>query len=277
MYSIEEFTKILQMHKLVIYGAGCVADMFYKALSYHGMAEQVVCFAVTKLDSTNKNNVCNGYPLITIDQVARNVDTLICIATHAANKDGMIQYLNVLGIDTYLWIYPWIHEMLFGKPIHYGGLVSVRKVICTWPYIGDYGFSVRKLVIDQFFQKNDYGFDLYQKIFSALYNKRTGEDRLNQFKKLIKNWVKNGYNAKYPIKIDKSYRIFDGEHRLILAYYFNQKEILADIYEDSFLYDEFMRPHLVDQGSLKKNGFFDWEIEKLEEERVVINKFSKNI
>lgn len=75
---------------------------------------------------------------------------------------------------------------------------------------------VRYLAIEDYYNKNNYGF----KIYNEMQLKRVNENWEIRFKGLI-NSFETKYDSNYPIKLRENYNIADGSHRFALAIYHN--------------------------------------------------------
>ena len=86
---------------------------------------------------------------------------------------------------------------------------------------------VRLLAIENYYKKNNFGFDLYRK----MQNRRIGKDREEfydiRFDNLIKSYDKNGYDNKSCIELDRGLSLIDGSHRLALGIYHEKYSISA--------------------------------------------------
>jgi hypothetical protein len=81
---------------------------------------------------------------------------------------------------------------------------------------------VRYLFIEEFFGKNDYGFELYEKM-----QKRRGaiEHTSERFYDLIGNIENNRFKDDDPVILDQSLHLLDGSHRLACALYFDINKV----------------------------------------------------
>ncbi len=86
------------------------------------------------------------------------------------------------------------------------------------------------LAIENYYNINDYGFNLYNK----LQYYRTGKDWSNRFKDLIKSF-EYGYNLNSKVETDLNYSIHDGAHRVALCLFHNIDDINVRIF-NTFLY-----------------------------------------
>ncbi len=83
---------------------------------------------------------------------------------------------------------------------------------------------IKHIAIDHFYGKNDYGFELYEK----LYPKPGG--RVERFKRLIKSFEENGFviYEHIPIPVTESYELLDeGSHRVTCCLYFGIGKIFV--------------------------------------------------
>ncbi len=88
---------------------------------------------------------------------------------------------------------------------------------------------VRILAIEEHFGKNDFGWNLYDKMQQQR-NKNNPEQidlttYRNHFENLIESMKSDGYDAKFPIYSNDDNQLMDGSHRLACALYFDEKEI----------------------------------------------------
>jgi hypothetical protein len=78
-----------------------------------------------------------------------------------------------------------------------------------------YDIVVRYLAIENYYGKNDFGFDLYEKMQID----RVGESSVESFKKLLFSYEKNGYDSSSEIELYSDLHLFDGSHRIAIALY----------------------------------------------------------
>lgn len=100
---------------------------------------------------------------------------------------------------------------------------------------------VRMLAIDNFYNKNDFGFNLYTEMQHT--RARTNPfmpkhqiDYKDQFCNLIKNF-EDGYNTNHPITLNKNKELLDGSHRIALSLYKGITKIPALIHDEDFSVD----------------------------------------
>ena len=225
--SVEELINIIERKDIYIFGAGFVGERFLHGLSGRGYLEHVKGFVVTNV---NNREFC-GEKVISVNELQRIFDInkdYICIATHEAVKDQVENELELLGLSEHVWIYPFLHEICFGRPIQKNVIRSTKSLLVT--YKDDYAVPIRYLAIEQFNGKNNVGYGLYIKGMNLHCSKNVANKRLETFIQLIKKWTDYGYDKKHTIKLTHEGEIIDGLHRLTVACYYNCEELICDIY-----------------------------------------------
>ncbi|WP_313070479.1 hypothetical protein [Lacrimispora sp.] len=222
--NIAELMYILRTNNIAIYGAGYVAARFYQALKEHGLSGSVFSFVTTSCISSEME----GVPIVTIDDLKFENQTVICVAVHESIKDEIISNLVNKGFTNYIWIYPYLYILMLGLPINKNIKVPLYKI---WNAVrDDYSMAIRYLAIDNYYAKNTNGYELYKRYFSIFNSNKTSEKRLMQFIGLIKSWDDKGYDINKCSAVLEDYKIFDGAHRIAVASYFNQGFVMCDIY-----------------------------------------------
>ena len=89
---------------------------------------------------------------------------------------------------------------------------------------------IRLLAIDEYLGKNNFGFDLYNKmqLKRIEVNKKIPNPKDNyeyEFKSLIESIKKNGFYKESALELNKNFEVFDGAHRLSCAIAFNIKKL----------------------------------------------------
>lgn len=108
---------------------------------------------------------------------------------------------------------------------------------------------VKYLAVENYYGKNDFGFELYRKMQNARINENWDE----RFKQLILNF-ENGYDKNFCIETDVDYSIHDGSHRLALGLYHGIDMLSTKI----FNIKKTRRNYMI--GWFEKNGFTNSEI-----------------
>lgn len=263
---VHDLEQILKEKRIVIYGAGYVAERFCMILKERELLEKVVCFVTTK--GENKK-ICD-FPVIAVEQLEEDEQTVICVAVHEAIRNEIFKLLESRGMHNYIWIYPYLYELLLGEPINKEAIVPLTEILMKESQY--YGVTVRYLAIEQYYNKNKLGYDIYTKAWSVMCDFKTAEARLDKFKGLIKNLEQNGYDEKKPIKILKNGEIIDGIHRLAVAVYEKKEYMICDVYNEP---KKEIKVHTdkirMTDDSIKKAGFTHEEANIVEETRRRIN------
>ena len=260
---------LLGTKKIVIYGTGYVAQKFFSILKKNSLVGNIICFAVSKGEKEGES--IDGIAVKNIRDIES--DNMVCIAVHEALKDEMVDTLCDIGINNYIWIYPYLYQLLLGEPIEKGVRIKLEDIVQTC--LNDYRIAVRYAAIDNYYGKNIYGFDLYRRAQALYSSMKTAEERLERFCKLISDWQKYGYDEDSWICINEGYEIIDGAHRVTLAKYHGMQEIICNVFEGkASAYEVHGERVVLTNKILLQNGFSIEEIDKLNEINNVI-RFGK--
>ena len=223
----EELLRMISRNEFVIYGAGHIALKFLKVLKWYHLEGNVSCFVISSSEP-GKHDMLEGIPVRNPEWLKEHKNSLVCIAVHEASSQEIIEHIQALGIAHYIWIYPYLYELMLGTPKETGIKIRLADIIQTCE--DDYRIAIRYAAIENYFEKNSYGFDLYIKAQALHSSRKTAEARLMKFCELMRAWQENGYDEQSRIFINRKYEIIDGNHRVALAKYYDQQEILCDIF-----------------------------------------------
>jgi hypothetical protein len=120
-----------------------------------------------------------------------------------------------------------------------------------------YDTIIRYLAVENYFDKNDFGFELYRKMQTKRGFVKGAEEK---FKKLIASVNENGFDECSALPVGKNQELADGSHRLALALYFDKKLIPLKV--NRFSYDTY---YGIDW--FKHNDFTQDEIQILEDRK----------
>ncbi len=261
LWRIKMFLQRLKGKKIVIYGTGHVARKFYKTLVKHGIQEQILCFVRTK--NVMEGESFEGLPVYCYKEFPVDNAMLICIAVHESIHTE-IENIVKQRTEAYIWIYPYLYELMFGEPEQRAIEIQVSSLVQD--YQNDLRLGVRLAAIEQQEQKNTYGFAYYIRAQMLHCDKDTAIQRLEQFKRLIMEWQCIGYQKKYLLVLNRHYGVIDGNHRVAMAIYKGQKTICAEIYPtDLTVKDIHGEEPMLEKGLLLQNGFTIDEVQRLEE------------
>lgn len=269
--SVRELIKRLENGRIVIYGTGHVARKFLKVLQKHQLDRNIVCFAVSA--GEKEKNPIEGFSVQNIREI--RLDSIVCLAVHEAVKNEMEGILQDMEIKNYIWIYPYLYELLLGAPVKKDVKVKLKDIMQTCK--DDYRISIRHVVIDNYNKKNINGFDLYIRAQALHCNVKTAEERLKNFCELIRGWQLHGYDESNRVFINEDYEIIDGIHRIALANYYGQGEIMCHIFKgDIRACDIHGENVMLTKKVLLQNGFTIEELEELDEINKVIKGERRN-
>lgn len=265
-----ELIKIINENEVAIYGAGYAAKNFYTALKIRNMDKQVRCFIVTEPEKAQ--GLIEGIPVRSVKDIVEEKNIYICIAVHEAIRDEIEFILGKFSINKYIWVHPFIMELALGDPLEYHKHIEVKKIVQCQPY-DNYAFAVRYLAIENYYNKNDKGYDIYLKAMNLQCEVETAKKRLESFVNLIKDWDEHGYQPKQDILIDESSRLIDGTHRLSLAVYHRMELIDCTIFPVSDYYSKMVKEnHFLTMDTLKRNQFSSYEVGELEKAQAIIRQ-----
>ncbi len=256
-----DLIRLLENKRIVIYGAGFVAEKFYRALFMRGLGGNVECFVVSGRDEERRE--LHGKPLISLDKFVNGEDALVCLAVHDVSRDEIEASLESRGILNRIWIRPYLFDLVLGKPVEKGVEMPVKVLVgqCT-----DYRIAVRYLAVEQYFKKNSLGYGIYVKAMGVYCGTATAEKRLEQFLRLIENWERRGYRRDSVILADRKGEIIDGAHRITLARYFDTDRVVCDIYQTSSDYYEWIGSGaLLTRKKAAEAGFTAEETDRIED------------
>ncbi len=246
-------------NKLIIYGTGYVAHMFYKALKVHNLQANVLCCVTTY--PPEKNEVFEGIPVYGIQDINTNTNVLICIAVHESIRTEIENVLKKIT-DRYIWIYPCLYELLLGKPAQRNTIIRVERLLEG--YKEDLRLAIRLAAIEQHDGKNDCGQQYYINAQMIHCEKNTADKRWKRFMALVDEWKRSGYNKQFSITVNTSYEVIDGDHRVSMAVYTGQQAIYGNIYKSELSPQEIHENGaMMSEYILMQNGFTRRDIEIL--------------
>ena len=82
-----------------------------------------------------------------------------------------------------------------------------------------YDVIIRLLAVENYYNRNDYGWALYEKLREHQLKTTNVKNEIILFVDLIKSMEIHGFDSKSEIYIDKHFRLVNGSHRLALALY----------------------------------------------------------
>lgn len=237
IYSSKQLLNEIEETEFYIFGTGFVAERFFEIIKTRNLDENINSF----ITSQPSSSCFKEKRVKAIDELTEvEKEQLVCIAVHESIVEEIISELKEKGYKKFVWVYPIIFDLWYGEPVRKNILVLTNDILRTCT--NDYRITIRELVIEEYYGKNKIGYNLYKKLQEVHSSKYTAEKRLEAFIRLIDSWHNIGYKQGSVLKIDENYEIFDGVHRLALAYYHKLQEIRCDIYstkgKETYINDE---------------------------------------
>lgn len=208
----------------VIYGNGYIAKRFYKILIKMGISENLYDVAVTEI---KKDMIgVNGKKVKRISDIKRNY--LVIIAVHNIDAEVMKDNLERLGFKSYIWIYPYLFDLELGRPVRRD--CAIDTITLLRGTTKSYTPVIYYLTVNDYCNEKKYGGEVYIKLMNQYCEKETAKKRWLIFRKKIEQCQIDGFVQNDNVKVLESYNIIDGLHRLILAIFFREKYLRADVY-----------------------------------------------
>lgn len=246
--------------KIIIYGTGYVAHMFHRVLRMYHLQDNIQCCVTTS--NSGEKVFFEGIPVYGIHGVCMDEQTVVCLAVHESVKDE-IEHTVKKMTSQYVWVYPRLYEWMLGEPLHRNVEISVGRLLEG--YRKDLRLAVRLAAIEQHEGKNGYGFRYYINAQMLHCGIDTAGMRLEQFKGLLEDWKQFGYRRQFPVTVNSSYEVIDGDHRMAVAAYLGQESICCDIYPDRLTVQEIHENGAMMSGeTLARHGFTKKDLDILE-------------
>ena len=290
----EVLLQLISHNDIFIFGTGFAAEMFWRGLKKHGLAEHVKGFMRS---NPLPGEMFHGLP---VSKSISGNHCVVCVAVHEAVAAEIIDaagsVLNMSG-DSIIWVYPNIHELLFGSPVAIGQRMALSELLRK-QNPGDHWLDVRYLAAEGFL-KEDAGLEMnapcrkevywsaetktkvesswraetddsvkniYVKAMAIHSSRKTARKRLCRLKDLVKSMAEKGFLPEKPVLIDTDGRIIDGLHRTAVAAALGIREIPCNIVPASDIYHEILtdRFRLTD-AVLKEAGFTEEDFSLIRE------------
>lgn len=116
------------------------------------------------------------------------------------------------------------HEIGMRKNVDVVDVVQKNMVEDRWIRMD---IIVRYLAIEAYYGKNDYGWELYEKMQDRRVAEGYSKEAVQKFRALIESIEKRRYDVSSYITVDREFNLIDGSHRLALSLYYGIKEIPA--------------------------------------------------
>ncbi len=250
----------------VVYGTGYVAERFYRALENRSLQEKIRCFVTT----SGSDELFFGKSVISLDEFSpKKENGIVLVAVQESLLEEIENGLRKAGITDYVWIYPFLYDMILGEPVKRAEAVNIQTILKAER--DNYQLAVRLLAIEEYYGKNEVGYSIYRKTMGLQSPSDTIEKRLRSFESLINSWERHGYDKTQTSKILTDGSILDGTHRIATAIYFGEDTIYCDIYpptvstEELFGAEAIMKKNFLEAAELTEN---EWSVLKRRQAKI---------
>ncbi len=221
---IKDVLSLIKTKKFVIYGNGFIGKRFIKQIERMKCKNQISAIVVTNLDEKS-NSVGDG--LKSVYEISKN--SLVFIAAHESIATEMREVLDSIGVSNYIWIYPYLIELELGEPIERNRKVKIKDLIRNLSK--SYAAAIYYLTIKEYCRDYTHDGSLYKKMTSHYTTEHTAKKRWEIFRRKIDKCQENGFSQDHNIKVLENNNLIDGMHRLILANFFGECYLYADVYK----------------------------------------------
>lgn len=264
--NIGQLIELLEKRRIVVYGSGYIATVFFESLKKHGLEKNIACFVVSDI-ALNADRTFEGFEIRQISEINVTEDMIVCIAVHESFVGEIESVLKQNEVANYVWIYPFLFDLYYGNPVMSGEWIAMEQLL---PKDEErYALTVRWAAVADYYGKCPNGFMWYKRAMTSLHNAPAAEARIKIFKHLIHTWGENGYDGEHEIAVNEDYEVLDGEHRMAVALYHGEKMIKCRIYRGKNINSEksFMKRKM-----LEESGFDEAEVKVLDD----INHFIRH-
>ena len=227
--------------EIAVFGTGYVAESFWYGLERYGLTSRVSCFIVS--DATGKAAFFHDRPVVSLRDFICRPGTVVCLAVHRALAEELAGTITAAEPGRVIWIYPYLHEMIYGKPSAPAVPVG-RKELLLEQDPSFHWLSVRYLAARDYLRHAEayaQSCEIYLRAMSAHCRPETAEKRLRRLEELADSMAARGFDRACPILIDSKQRIIDGLHRLAVASVLKIDVLFCDIVPASAAYDTLIR------------------------------------
>ena len=260
----EDFLTMVRNSRVIIFGAGYVADLLWEALQIHQAADCVTCFMVSR---GGEQQAKHGLPVWLLQDVEPS-DSAVLVAVHEAGRREVQALLDKAGFHHQVFVYPLLHELIYGQPVTEKKIMLKDLLAMQNPE--HYWLAARLCGVLK--QK-----DLYCRAMALHSSLPTAEKRYEELQKLKSSIFENGYDRNYPILIDTDFRIIDGLHRTVLAACCGMTEIPARIVNRSPAYDRLLDDrNFLPVSRLREFGLSSADVLMLQDLQVLLRDSDKH-
>lgn len=249
----KEWNKILNKSQVVyIYGAGKIGRKIFDLIKTSDQLSKVKGFVVSDPRGENPASI-EDKPVILLSNLTDKKSTIL-VSVSDIYQNEIIQLLQKAGFTNIVcaYKYAFLDEGEIPQKIPETIMIDLRELLVQ-QYEGSefnrYDIIVRLLAVENYYKKNDFGFDFYRKMQDYRVRLGYAEMAEKRFEKLINSVADCGYDTDSEIIVDRNLKLIDGSHRIALAIYHNISKVrirVLDKFEDIHYGLEWFRQYFSD-------------------------------
>ena len=221
----KEWQELLEANQTIyIYGAGKIGKKILGLIKWNNQLDKIKGFLVS--DKVGNPDYIENIPVFQIDELI-NKDGLILLSVADIYQEEILNLLSAYGYDNVVCAYKFsfldINNDAGTDKIPDTIVIDTRELLIQQYINGKYNrmdIIVRLLAVENYYQMNEYGFGLYEKMQETRVREGYSDASVKRFKALIESFERKGYDKKSEIIVDSKLRLIDGAHRLALAIYY---------------------------------------------------------
>lgn len=227
-YEVENY---LKNNKFFIFGTGFVAENLYRYLENNKINNNVMGYVETNPQKSEFNDL----PVYTLEKISKLRTTPIIIAVHYSIFNQIKAKLDKLGITDWIWIYPFLCELICGHPYKKNVIINPYSFIHSACFSERVISSIYLIGIGYMFNQNKIGKNICLKYLSLFSTYNTALKRWDSFSNMISKFDGSNISNLGNLMIASDLGLLiDGNHRLSLALYKKIPEINADLFNVNY-------------------------------------------
>lgn len=226
----EEWNKIVsESHSIYIYGAGKIGRKIFNLIKRDNHLDKLYGFLVSDIRGGWNPTSIEGKPVIEIKKLNEK-DSTILVSVSDIYQNEILELLQKLGYYKVICAYKYSfldEEETLAEQAE-TVMIDLRELLMQQHenlVFNRYDILVRLLAVEAYYGKNDFGFNLYERMQNNRVYEGYAESAVKRFEQLIASVEKHGYDRMSEIIVDINLRLIDGSHRLALAIYHNISQV----------------------------------------------------
>ena len=221
----KEWQELLEANQTIyIYGAGKIGKKILKLIKQSDQLDKIKGFLVS--DKGENPDYIEDIPVFQIDELV-NKDGLILLSVTDIYQEEILSLLCAYGYDNVVCAYKFSFLVIDNDAdidrIPDTIVIDIRELLARQYIAGEFNrfdIIVRLLAAENYYQLNEYGFELYKKMQEARVRAGYSEISVNRYKALIRSFEQRGYDSRSEIIVDSNLGLINGAHRVALAIYY---------------------------------------------------------